>query len=312
MQEPVIIQNIRKTFGRTVAVKDISLSVGKGEIFGLIGPDGAGKTTLLRMVVSLLLPDSGTIYFKGKSVFENPAFVRSQVGYMPQRFSLYPDLTVEENMRFFGDLFDISRKRQDERMEYLYRFSGLKPFRRRRANDLSGGMKQKLALTCTLMHEPDIIVMDEPTYGVDPVSRSDLWTILKTLAGEGKTVLVSTAYMDEARQCHRIGLMFNGEMLISGRPNRLPDLIKEPLYKIRTDRALEVYRVLSAHFSEDHCNVFGDAVHVFDGQNLGIAAIRALLQKAGLPFGTIERIRPGIEDVFLKQIKTQQGRKEKA
>ncbi|NOX88204.1 MAG: ABC transporter ATP-binding protein [Calditrichaeota bacterium] len=302
--KPLVVENLKKSFGKVSALRGVDLSVDRGEIFGLIGPDGAGKTTFIRIVVSLLNADEGAVYFQGKPVRENIAYVRSRIGYMPQRFSLYPDLTVEENLRFFGDLFGVPLKIQKERMERLYRFSRLGAFKDRRADALSGGMKQKLALSCMLMHEPEVIVMDEPTYGVDPVSRSELWEILRTLTDEGRTILVSTAYMDEAQLCDRVGLIFKGEVLAQGKPDSLLNLITDPLYMVKTPQPHRVYFELLKHFEAVDCNIFGNGVHVIDRHSVGAEQIAKILKQSNFDFDEITPIRPGIEDVFLKLIRT--------
>ncbi|MEZ4763313.1 MAG: ABC transporter ATP-binding protein [Calditrichia bacterium] len=205
------ITNFSKSFGETRAVKNVSLSVKPGELFGLIGPDGAGKTTLMRAICTLLLPDDGQIQVRGMNTREAIADIRAILGYMPQRFSLYQDLSVEQNLRFFADLFNVPAEERAARMKRLYQFSRLGNFNKRLAGQLSGGMKQKLALSCALIHTPEILVLDEPTFGVDPVSRKEFWEILHEIRKEGTTILVSTAYMDEADQCERVALMFNGE-----------------------------------------------------------------------------------------------------
>ncbi len=301
--KPLIIENIYKRFGKVQALNGVSLRLSQGEIYGLIGPDGAGKTTLMRIAVSLMKPDKGHIYFQGQELTKDVSFVRSQVGYMPQRFSLYPDLTVEENLRFFGDLFGIPNQLQNERMKRLYRFSKLEPFKHRRAADLSGGMKQKLALSCMLMHEPKIIVMDEPTYGVDPVSRSELWGTLKALAAEGRTILVSTSYMDEAQLCDRVGLIFKGKMLADGTAKTIADKVKASMWRIKTARAFDAYSLLIRFFPADDCHVFGNAVHVLDSEKKGRAFIKKVLKDGNVPFDSIAPDKPNIEDAFLKLIK---------
>ncbi len=300
---PLIIENIKKSFGTVQALQGISLQVKKGEIFGLIGPDGAGKTTLMRIVVTLLRPDSGNIFFLGQQVNQNMAFVRRHIGYMPQRFSLYQDLTVEENLHFFGDLFGVPRPLQNKRIEKLYHFSKLGPFKKRRAGALSGGMKQKLALSCMLMHEPSVMVMDEPTYGVDPVSRAELWQILKELAAQGKSILISTAYMDEALLCQRIALIFNGRILAEDHPQALLTTIQQPLFLIRSQQPYQLYQGLRTLFSPEVCHLFGDGVHLLDQNKLGQKGIKQLLQSHHLPFTVITPIHPTVEDVFLNRIK---------
>ena len=299
---PIIIENLRKSYGTTTAVNGVSFEVNPGEIFGLIGPDGAGKTTIIRTVVSLLEPDEGSVMFKGKTVGEYTSFVRSNIGYMPQRFSLYRDLTVDENLRFFGDLFKVPRSEQKSLMDKLYRFSKLEPFKSRRADALSGGMKQKLALSCMLMHQPEVIVLDEPTFGVDPVSRNEFWEILKTLADEGTTILVSTAYMDEAGKCDRVALMFKGDILALDEPAKLRQSYTDPLYLIETDDAHSVYKKIEQSADCDHCTLFGNGIHITDTAAIGEDKIRENLEKLQIEYKSFRKIEPELEDLFLKLI----------
>lgn len=300
---PIIVNNLKKSYGTVQAVKGISFEVKTGEIFGLIGPDGAGKTTIIRTLVSLLDPDEGEIIFMGKNVAGNSKFVRSNIGYMPQRFSLYRDLTVEENLRFFGDLFKVSVDVQDKLMKKLYAFSKLEPFKNRRAEALSGGMKQKLALSCMLMHQPKVIVLDEPTFGVDPVSRSEFWDILKSLANEGTSVLVSTAYMDEAGLCDKVALMFEGNFLALDEPEHLLKSYKEPLYLIETDQVYTAYNKLHELEEFCDCNLFGSGLHVTDKNNHGKEGIKKILDSRQIKYNSIQRIEADLEDIFLKLIK---------
>lgn len=300
---PIIINNLKKSYGAVDAVKGVSFEVQPGEIFGLIGPDGAGKTTIIRTLVSLLDPDEGDILFMGKNVSGNTKFIRSNVGYMPQRFSLYRDLTVEENLRFFGDLFRVPADVQNKLMKKLFTFSKLEPFKNRRAEALSGGMKQKLALSCMLMHEPKVIVLDEPTFGVDPVSRSEFWDILKNLAIEGTSVLVSTAYMDEASMCDNVALMFEGNILAMNHPDRLLKSFKEPLFLIETDQVHIAYNRLSELQIFSDCNLFGNGLHVADRENRGQTGIKKLLVEHSVGFSSIEPIKADLEDLFLRLIK---------
>ncbi len=215
------VQSLSKSFEGKKAASNLSFNVKKGEIFGIVGPDGAGKSTLLRMLASILRPDQGSITLEKVSIFENPFLTKEKIAYMPQRFGLYEDLTVEENMIFFSKLFNVSRKDRLKRMKRLYEFSHLEPFRTRLAGKLSGGMKQKLGLACSLIHQPQILLLDEPTNGVDPVSRREFWKILYDLLGEGVTILVSTAYLDEAERCNRLALMYEGRFIALGSPDEI-------------------------------------------------------------------------------------------
>jgi ABC-2 type transport system ATP-binding protein len=284
-------------------VRGVSFEVEKGTIFGLIGPDGGGKTTIIRTIVSLLAIDSGVVLFEGRRVDRDPAYVRSRVGYMPQRFSLYQDLTVAENLRFFGELFQMPRDLLSRRLARLYEFSGLGAFGKRRAGALSGGMKQKLALSCMLVHSPRVIVLDEPTFGVDPVSRRDFWAILKELRSEGTTILVSTAYMDEARLCDTVALVYRGELLATDRPEQLRSLYAEQLYLIVTDTPHLAYAALLESALCEECSFFGNGVHVTLASGATEVEVAAFLHGAGVVIRETRAIRPELEDLFLKLMK---------
>ncbi|MBN2424913.1 MAG: ABC transporter ATP-binding protein [Calditrichaceae bacterium] len=297
---PIIIENLYKTYGKVTAVNGVNLEVRPSEIFGLIGPDGAGKTTIIRIIVSLLNPDRGQVLFKGTPIAGNMSFVRTQVGYMPQRFSLYQDLTVEENLDFFGDLFNVPKNIQVNRKNNLYEFSRLGPFKSRRAGALSGGMKQKLALSCMLMHEPDVIVLDEPTFGVDPVSRSEFWEILKSLAKKGASILVTTAYMDEAALCDRVAFIFNGRILGMDSPDKLVSQIRDSIYLVNSDAPHLLFDRVSKSGKFKGCELFGDGVHLTDSDEAGIETIKDILNTMAVSYHKIKKIDPGLEDVFLK------------
>jgi ABC-2 type transport system ATP-binding protein len=297
--DPIVVSSLRKSYGAGEAVRGVSFTVEKGRIFGLIGPDGGGKTTILRSVVSLLSIDSGEILFMGRSVDGDPSYVRSHIGYMPQRFSLYQDLTVGENLKFFGDLFAVPRRELGRRIERLYEFSGLAPFTARRASALSGGMKQKLALSCMLVHAPEVIVLDEPTFGVDPVSRNEFWTILRSLSRNGTTILVSTAYMDEATLCDRVALVYKGEILASDIPSALSAKFTEPLYLAETESPHRVYDELLATALFGQCNLFGDGVHFTLAPGVRSIDVEILLRERSRDLKTVRPIQPSLEDLFL-------------
>ncbi len=302
-QAGIEINHLVKTYGSVIAVKDVSFRVDEGEIFGLIGPDGAGKTSIIRILVSLLRADSGEAKVQGKSVAESIAYVRAHVGYMPQRFSLYPDLTVEENINFFGDLFAVPASVQKKRKEKLYAFSRLGPFKNRRAGALSGGMKQKLALSCMLMHEPKVVVLDEPTFGVDPVSREEFWDILKQLAANGTSILVTTAYMDEARLCDRVGLIFEGKLLAVDSPEQLVRTFGTPVYRLSGSAPHVLYEALEQTPLKNHISLFGDGVHILDTEGIGYRTLRRQISSIEVPWDTFESIPAGMEDLFLSLMK---------
>lgn len=302
---PVVLEarGFSKNYGKLRAVRDVSFSVGKGEIFGLIGPDGGGKTSLMRSLVSLLHVEEGELFYKGESIAANPEAVRRNIGYMPQRFSLYQDLTVSENLKFFSRLFNVGKEESRKKIEELYSFSGLKPFVKRRAGALSGGMKQKLALSCMLVHSPDVIVLDEPTFGVDPLSRSEFWQILTRLKEEGTTILVSTAYMDEAPLCDRIGLMFEGKILVIDRPENLKNHFSQALFAVRSDNPHLIHDSLGASGLCGECNLFGEGVHFTLNKGHSREDVLQFLTSREESFDSIEPIEWGIEDLFLKLMK---------
>lgn len=297
---PLRLENLIKNYGSVSAVKGVGFELGNQEILGLIGPDGAGKTSIIRTVVSLLKPTSGRVFFMGRDVQKETAFVRAHIGYMPQRFSLYQDLTVAQNLHFFGDLFKVPVREQEKRITELYDFSRLGPFKGRLAGQLSGGMKQKLALSCMLIHKPEVIVLDEPTFGVDPVSRSEFWAILHNLSADGVSILVSTAYMDEAVQCDRVGLMYEGRLLSLDRPQAITGKFNDPLFNIRVVHPHIALEKLSGAGLGDQARLFGEGLHFTDTSRLGHDGLLASLKSAQVEFESVERIEPSLEDVFLK------------
>ncbi|MFI5368382.1 MAG: ABC transporter ATP-binding protein [Spirochaetia bacterium] len=301
--DPIIVRDLRKSYGGVQAVQDVSFSVERGSIFGLIGPDGGGKTTLMRIIVSLLSFGSGEVLFQGRRVDREPGFVRAHVGYMPQRFSLYQDLTVEENLRFFGDLFQVAPAELKARRERLYEFSGLAPCGARRAGALSGGMKQKLALSCMLLHAPEVVVLDEPTFGVDPVSRADFWQILRSLRDQGITILASTGYMDEALQCDRVALVYKGRILAADVPARLPEHFTDPLFLVDTDAPLAAYETIRSSTLCRECNLFGEGVHFTLAPGTAVEEVAELLKDRKASFRSIRPVPPGLEDLFLLLMK---------
>ncbi len=250
------------------AIDDLSLAVDEGEIFGLVGPDGAGKTTTMRLLTSIMDPDGGEAWVAGHHVVREAEAVKAEIGYMSQRFGLYADLTVMENLDFYADIYNVPRKGRDERIERLLAFSNLTPFKRRLAGNLSGGMKQKLGLACTLVHTPRVLFLDEPTNGVDPVSRRDFWRILYQLLREKVTIFVSTAYLDEAERCNRLALIHQGRMLACGTPDEVKQLMRGTILEIRTAEPRQAAAVLRQQFPAASVGLFGDRVHFVgtDGQ----------------------------------------------
>ncbi len=295
------VRNIRKRFGGVEAVSSLSFAVKGGEIFGIVGPDGAGKSTLLRLMAGILLPDDGGIEIAGVNVRRNPFIIKENLAYMPQRFGLYEDLTVEENIRFFGRLFNVPYREISARMVRLYEFSRLEPFKDRLAGKLSGGMKQKLGLACCLVHSPGLILLDEPTNGVDPVSRREFWKILYDLLGEGVTIVVSTAYLDEAERCNRVALMYNGAFAALGTPSEIKSSVKKTMLEI------EAADVWNAEAALRRAGGFGAVIRegamlrVFAADAAGAERrIRALLKKARVPLRAISRREPTLENCFVE------------
>lgn len=302
MTGAVVVEGLSKRFGTTVAVSEISLSVRTGELFGCIGPDGAGKTTLFRLLATLLLPDSGRATVLGHDVAKDLWALRPRVGYMPGRFSLYPDLSVEENLRFFASVFGTSLEQEYEQIAPIY--VQLEQFKDRRAGALSGGMKQKLALCCALVHRPDILFLDEPTTGVDAVSRREFWDLLARFKAAGLTTMVSTPYMDEATRCDRVALMQQGRMLIVDTPQAITRSFDRPLYAVRSAGR---YRTLLALREYPHTHTvypFGEVLHYTDNRaDLPVdrcgAQLREFLASRNLTEVFTEAIPATIEDSFM-------------
>lgn len=240
----ILAEELSRTFGELSAVQGLSLRVERGQIYGLVGPDGAGKTTTLRMLAGLLDPTGGWARVAGCDLPEQSAAVKTHLAYMSQRFGLYPDLTVDENIHFYADLYGMTRKARDARLEELLDFSNMRPFRKRLAGNLSGGMKQKLQLICALIHTPQVLLLDEPTNGVDPVSRRDFWRVLYRMLKAGVAILVTTAYLDEAERCNRIGLMDRGRLLVQGSPEQVRRSLSIDILAVRSSQAHQASRIL--------------------------------------------------------------------
>jgi ABC-2 type transport system ATP-binding protein len=301
LTDPVIVaRGLRKAFGAGVAVDGLDLEVGRGEIFGLVGPDGAGKTTAIRMLCGVLDADAGDAAVAGFDVRREPEQVKRRIGYMSQRFSLYGDLTVAENLRFFGELFLVPRAEQRARGAELLEFSRLAPYRDRLAQNLSGGMKQKLALACTLIHTPEVLFLDEPTTGVDPVSRRDFWKILYDLLRGGVTIFVSTPYMDEAERCGRVALMDRGRVRLADTPEALRGRMHGSLLELVATPQRRAREVLAQLPGAAGIQVFGDRLHLWlrDGAT-DAAAVCAFLAAHGIAACSVRTIAPGLEDVFV-------------
>ena len=296
-------EHLTKRFDSLSAIDDLSLAVEEGEIFGLVGPDGAGKTTTMRLLTSIMDPDGGEAWVAGHHVVREAEAVKAEIGYMSQRFGLYTDLTVMENLDFYADIYDIPRKGRDERIGRLLAFSNLTPFKRRLAGNLSGGMKQKLGLACTLIHTPRVLFLDEPTNGVDPVSRRDFWRILYQLLREKVTIFVSTAYLDEAERCNRLALIHQGRMLACGTPDEVKQLMRGTILEIRIAEARQAAALLRQAFPAASVGLFGARIHLVGTDGQGEAEqVSKLLRDAGLLPQSVRTIPPTLEDVFVSAI----------
>lgn len=290
-----------RRFGPVVAVENLNFSVERGELFGIVGPDGAGKTTTLRMLAGVLRPTAGDARVCGASVVRDPEEVKRRIGYVSQRFGLYQDLTVRENLDFYADLYRVPRELRVSRMERLYRFSGLGEFQDRLAGNLSGGMKQKLGLCCALIHEPEVLFLDEPTFGVDPISRRDLWILVHEMVARGVTVVVSTAYLDEAERCDRIAVLDRGALLAVDSPARLQASLGGKIWSVRADDLPRAQAVLRSLPGVRRVTRFGDALHLTltDPQRDQRRVIDAL-GREGIALLGAEEVEPSLEDVFME------------
>ena len=296
----VVVNELTKRFAELAAVNGLSFSVARGEIFGLVGPDGAGKTTTMRMLAGVLPPDGGRIDIDGIDVVADPEEGKQHISYMPQRFGLYEDLTVDENIRFYADLFEVAADVREERAQRLLAASGMSQFRSRLAGQLSGGMKQKLGLTCALVHTPRILMLDEPTTGVDPVSRRDFWRILYGLREEGVTILITTAYLDEAERCNRLALLHSGRVLYCDTPTALKEHMPGAVIVVSSSAGREVRTTIAGLAGVSNVILVGDGVHaVVDDAQARIPELREALQRANVPFADIAVGEPSIEDVFV-------------
>jgi ABC-2 type transport system ATP-binding protein len=302
-QIAITAEGLTKSFPGVRAVDALSFNVCAGEIFGLVGPDGAGKTTSLRMLAGIMPPDGGEATIAGFNVVRDPEGAKHALSYMPQRFGLYEDLTVDENIRFYADLFGVKKAARDERSLQLLQAAGMSEFRKRLAGKLSGGMKQKLGLVCALIHRPKVILLDEPTTGVDPVSRRDFWRILYELVAEGVAILTSTAYLDEAERCHRVALLHQDKLLFCDTPANLKSKMVKCVLSVTSTEPRKLRKELEHADGISSLVLTGDGLHlVVDDAARRIPEFEGLLKRAQIPFDAIQKVAPTIEDLFVDAV----------
>jgi len=303
LQFAIVSQGLTKSFPGVLAVDHLSFDVRPAEIFGLVGPDGAGKTTTMRMLAGVMPPDEGSAIVAGSDVVRDPEGAKHHLSYMPQRFGLYEDLTVDENIRFYADLFGVKKRERDERAPQLLRAAGMSEFRSRLAGKLSGGMKQKLGLVCALIHRPKVILLDEPTTGVDPVSRRDFWRILYELIAEGVGILTSTAYLDEAERCHRVALLHQGKLLFCDTPDNLKSKLGKGVLSVISPTPRRLREELEHAEGISSLTLTGDGLHlVVDDAKRRIPEFESRLRNAGVPFQGVRQVTPTIEDLFVDAV----------
>lgn len=303
-EHAVAVRGLGRRFGDFRAVKDVTFEVAKGEIFGFLGPNGAGKSTTIRMLCGILAPTEGEGVVAGFDVRTQAEAIKSRIGYMSQKFSLYEDLTVEENIDFYGGIYRIPSGKKQERKEWALHMAGLVEHRRLRAGLLSGGWKQRLSLGCAILHEPPVIFLDEPTSGVDPISRRRFWDLIYELSGKGVTIFVTTHYMDEAEYCDRIALIYRGELIALGTPETLKrETMQETVLDLQCERPGEALERIGRLDRVKEVALFGKGLHVVvAGADEGAREIRGVLDEAGLAIARMEAITPSMEDVFVSLI----------
>jgi len=303
----ICTEKLTRAFRKNVVLRDLDLSIEHGEIFGLVGPDGAGKTTALRLMAAVMAPTSGKVTVAGHDSVKHAEQIRTHVGYMPQRFSLYGDLSVQENLDFYADIFGVHGAERQRRFEQVLNFARMTQFTDRRAGALSGGMQKKLALACTLIHRPDVLLLDEPTTGVDPVSRREFWDILAELHISGTTIVVSTPYMDEAERCNRIGLLFKGALIECSTPAAIKAMVRGQVIELYPDRLEEAHAILNAHPDVLEVQVYGNLLHVFvDDAARSVPRLQRGLESAGIKVNGMRVIHPRMEEAFISLISKRQ------
>lgn len=301
-------KDLTKSFGRHTAIDNISFNIDQGELFGFVGPDGAGKTTLIRILAGLLEISSGDLIIDGIDIRKKPESIKQHIGYMAQQFSLYRELSVKENLQFFGQLFGVPRDVFDQRSDFLLDFAGLKQFENRRASKLSGGMQKKLALACTLIHQPKILLMDEPTTGVDPISRREFWDILTNLHIEGTTIIVSTPYMDEADRCSQVGLIYQGQLLLKDEPGNIRSMIDGDIIKVVADDRAATEIILRDIPGVAEIQNYGESIHlIVDNGKKRIKKIKRSMKNHDLKYSEISITSPKMEEAFIYLIRQKEN-----
>ncbi|MGV8118448.1 MAG: ABC transporter ATP-binding protein [Candidatus Xenobiia bacterium LiM19] len=295
----ISVQNLAKRFKTVTALENITFEIAPGELFGVLGPDGAGKTTLCRILAGLMKPSSGKVMLGGIDVGKHPEKIKDHTGYMPRDYGLYGDLAVEENINFYADIFKVPSRERKERMDRILGFTGMSPFKKRRSQFLSGGMKQKLQLACALIHTPQYLILDEPTYGVDPVSRREFWKLLLELLKDGLTILISTSYMDEAQRCHRIALLHNGKVLKLDRTDSIISCLPGTMVEISCENSIEVARKVEQFPEVRKATLYGDRIHVLLNEGVQEEALYSRLTGECAGVSRKERITPSLEDAFI-------------
>ena len=300
----VVVKDLERRFGSFLAVNRVSFEVDQGEIFGFLGPNGAGKSTTIRILCGILAPSQGSGTVAGFDIVKEAEKIKAHIGYMSQKFSLYEDLTVEENINFYGGIYNIPEAKKKDRKEWVIEMAGLKEHRKTRTALLSGGWKQRLALGCAILHEPPIIFLDEPTSGVDPISRRRFWDLIYELSGKGVTVFVTTHYMDEAEYCDRIGLIYRGELIALGTPEVLKTrFMKEEILDLQGDRPQEAMAVIEKVHGVKEAALFGKGIHiVVENADSAVGIIKQTLADHHIEVFQIEKIIPSLEDVFVSLI----------
>jgi ABC-2 type transport system ATP-binding protein len=302
-QDIICTDQLSRSFKKIAALRAIELRVQRGEIFGLVGPDGAGKTTMLRLLAAVMLPTSGGVTVAGHDSVKDAEKIRGHVGYMPQKFSLYGDLSVRENLEFYADIFGVHGAEREQRFDQVLSFAHMSSITDRRAKQLSGGMQKKLGLACTLIHRPAVLLLDEPTTGVDPVSRREFWDLLTELHIQGTTIVVSTPYMDEAERCNRIGLLFKGQLIQCGTPREIKAKVKGQVVELHPDRLEAARRLLEHQPGVLEVQVYGTLLHVFVEEAAVVwLRLQAKLSEEGIKVDNVRLIHPRMEEAFISLI----------